>query len=459
MSLLIEVKNLSIYHGQTCLLEPVSFTLSAATPLTILGETGAGKSILLQAIMGMLPENLSQKGEVHIFGQNHAVAERRTLWGKEMVLLPQEPWRALDPLMPAFEQVSLVHEKVRGLVGQEAFDHALADLEKVGLKQSAAKRVGQLSGGMAQRLSVSCALAGGAQILLADEPTKGLDVSRRNEVVTLLQRMTQAGGLITITHDIEVAEKLGGELIVLREGKVVEQGVMADILAKPDSDYTELLIQSSPEHWQAYPKQSQFKRAVLEAKNLSIGRENPLASGINFKIHQGEVMGVVGDSGCGKSTLGDTLLGLLPKIDGEITQLAEDAKAYQWQKLFQDPPSGLASSVPLQVLLDDLIKLHKLDASKVMPLMKRLKLAPELLAKTSNQVSGGQLQRFAILRALMLEPVFLFADEPTSRLDPLVAKEITELLVELAKEKGCALFIVSHDPALIEKCCDNVIHL
>jgi peptide/nickel transport system ATP-binding protein len=149
----------------------------------------------------------------------------------------------------------------------------------------------------------------------------------------------------------------------------------------------------------------------------------------------------------------------LPPLKGAITPLLEGTKPHQWLKLFQDPPSSLSAHVTLQTLLNDLVKLHKLDTQKIAPLMQKLNLPESILARSAKDVSGGELQRFSILRALLLEPVFLFADEPTSRLDPFIAKEITELLIALAREQGCALLIVSHDPALIDKCCDTVIRL
>ena len=202
------------------------------------------------------------------------------------------------------------------------------------------------------------------------------------------------------------------------------------------------------------------QQAVLTVKDLAIGRhDQALSTDINFTIHTGEVVGVVGDSGCGKSTLGDTLLGLLNPVAGNVNRLKAGTKPYQWLKLFQDPPAAFTASVTLGVLLEDLVKLHRLDRKRIMPLMTKLKLAPELLARRSTEVSGGELQRFAILRALLLDPVFLFADEPTSRLDPIIAKEVIDLLVDLARDQGCALLLVSHDPDMIEKRCDTVVRL
>lgn len=170
-------------------------------------------------------------------------------------------------------------------------------------------------------------------------------------------------------------------------------------------------------------------------------------------------MGVVGDSGCGKSTLGDTLLGLLPAVKGSISKRKPNTAPYQWQKLFQDPPSAVTSSVTLGTLLEDLVSLHNLNRTKIPPLMDKLNLASELLERNSLSVSGGELQRFSIMRALLLEPVFLFADEPTSRLDPITAMEVTDVLITLAKEQGCALLLVSHDKHLVEKRCDSVIKM
>ncbi|MDV6250070.1 ABC transporter ATP-binding protein [Vibrio sp. EA2] len=460
MNLLIQLTDLSIKAKDVELLEPLSLKLYQDKPVTILGQTGSGKSLLAQAVIGLLPSSLSQYGTVEVFGKKQDQRSLVKLWGSEVTMLPQEPWRALDPLMPAYRQVAEVYECVQGLDEETSFHRAIEDLDNIGLKNSAHKRPGQLSGGMAQRLAVTAATSGGAKLILADEPTKGLDVSRRDDIVRLLIQSAKGGGLLTITHDIDVARQIGGDIIVMKEGVVVEQGTAEQVLNHPQHEYTQALIGADPKHWNEREKSLLSDVPVLKVDNLSVGRGNTvLSQGINFTIHEGEVIGVVGDSGCGKSTLGDTLLGLLPALDGTVMKLAPNTRPYQWLKLFQDPPAAFTSSVTLGVLLDDLVKLHKIDRKRIPPLMEKLKLAPELLERNSTGVSGGELQRFAILRALLLDPVFLFADEPTSRLDPIIAQEVTDLLVDLAKEQGCALLLVSHDPNLIEKCCDTVISL
>jgi peptide/nickel transport system ATP-binding protein len=462
MSVLLKLTNVAVYVGDTCLLEPISLELKQGQPLTILGQTGSGKSLLAQAIMGLLPDTLSFQGEVEVFGNVLSLEERQALWGRDLVMLPQEPWHALDPLMKGIYQVSEVYQYVQGKPNHEALARAKQDLDDVGLADSAHKRPGQLSGGMAQRLAISAATAGGANVILADEPTKGLDVSRRDGIVRLLQSRSIAGSLLTITHDVAIARQLGGTLLVMKQGRLVEQGDALVVLDNPQDSYTRELIAAEPKSWAEKPLSfvDTSAETVLVAENLAIKRGGrTLFEDLSFSIKKGEVVGVVGDSGCGKSSLGDALLSMLPVSAGNITRFNNTAKPYQWLKLYQDPPSAFTASVSLGTLLDDLVRLHSIPRERISPLMARLNLPDVILQRNCLNVSGGELQRFAILRALLLDPVFLFADEPTSRLDPITAKDVTSLLVTLARETGCAVLMVSHDPYLVRKTCDQVIAL
>ncbi len=458
---LVTTHELAVYAGETQLLQPMSLTLSAGERLTILGQTGSGKSLLAQAIMGNLPSSLRCTGQVELFGETVEERFRPALWGNKLSLLPQEPWNALSPLMKVGNQLVETYRWVAGQKKAQAQANAEQVLTDYGLASSDHKRVDELSGGMAQRVAIACAMAGGAPVLLADEPTKGLDVSRRDQVVQLLLKQSDQGALVTITHDVAVARQIGGRVMVMKQGVLVEDGQAEEVLNTPQHPYTQSLIEADPVRW---PKGSETHfaeqgDALIQVNQLAIGRGNTiLVSDLNFTVHTGEVIGVVGDSGCGKSTLGDTLLNLTPAMAGRVERFSS-ADQYRWQKLYQDPTAAVSHAVSLRTLLMDMVSLHKVDTDRIEPLMARLGLDDDLLNRTASQISGGELQRFCMLRVLLLDPVFLFADEPTSRLDPITTREVSQLLVDAAKEQGCAVMLVSHDPALIEKRCDRVIQL
>ena len=466
MTTLLRLEGLSVQADGKTLLEPLSLSLAAGECLTILGETGAGKSLLMHAIMGTLPPPLTASGRILLGDLDLGRLDRHAreqLWGQQLGMLPQEPWHALDPLMPALQQVAEVHECVHGLPPEQARQAARSALAKVDLAQAGARLPGQLSGGMAQRVAFSAATAAGAPILLADEPTKGLDASRRDQVAGLLRQHAEHGALLTITHDVEVARQLGGTLLVMRAGQLLEAGDAQSILAAPQHDYTRALIAADPRHWPtplvAAVTGAPASEPVLQAQGLRLQRGGrQLFEGLDLRIEPGEIIGIAGDSGCGKSSLGDVLLGLLQADGGMVTRRAGVA-AHRYLKLYQDPPAAFAAGVPLRRLFDDVLRLHRLDPATLPPLLERLRLRPELLARPATEVSGGELQRLAIARALLLDPVVLFADEPVSRLDPITARDVTELLVQSARERGCALLLVSHDAEALGRACDRHIRL
>jgi len=467
MKELLRVENLCVFAGDTPLVEPVSFSLKAGERLTLLGQTGSGKSLLMQAIMGTLPKELRSQGLMEVAGQVFNLGAmtasmhkaRVKLWGVQVSALPQEPWTALDPLMPAQTQLSETLRWVGGYGGKDAHSEAAARLTRLGLKGAEGKRVDQLSGGMAQRVAIACAMAGGASILLADEPTKGLDVSRRDQVISDLREQTQDGVLITITHDVDVARQLPGRMMVIQQGCVLETGDVESIINAPQHPFTQALIDASPASWIKEARDTVDTSPVLSVKDLTIARGGkPLQRDLNFEVHAGEVLGVVGDSGCGKSTLGDTLLGMLTPESGRIERHVT-AASHQWLKLYQDPVASVPSSVSLRTLLDDVLRRHAIAPDDVPPLMQQLELTEEVLTRTADGVSGGELQRFCMLRALLMKPVCLFADEPTSRLDPITAKKVSAMLVSAAQKQRCAVILVSHDPDLIDHRCDRVIRL
>ncbi|WP_240499535.1 MULTISPECIES: ATP-binding cassette domain-containing protein [Cobetia] len=460
-----------VQGAQTALLAPVSLALKAGEPLVVIGETGSGKSLLAQALLGTLPPELVASGSLWLDGEQyplHTPENRRPLWGRRLAVLPQEPWLALDPLMKVIRQVSEAYRLVARRSAQASHGAARSDLEQLGVAAASEQLPGKLSGGMAQRVAFAAARAGGAPLLIADEPTKGLDAARVSEIGELLLKSlaeTPRAGLMVITHDMALAHQIGGRLMVVRKGEVIEQGATRDVLAAPTHAYTQRLVNAAPQAW----PEAAFKPAadsasrdgkaagdtILRAENLTIARGGTsLLRDVELSVKGGEIIGIQGASGCGKSSLGDALLGLLAPYSGKVVRSAE---MLEYQKLYQDPVATFPPRRTLGRLLKDLSARHRLDDSQLAQLMAQLSLAPELLSRLPGQVSGGELQRFALLRLMLIKPRFVFADEPTSRLDPLVQQEVIACMVKMVREQGTALVLVSHDAALLRKVADRVL--
>lgn len=460
---LLKAEDISVQDGKSTLLEPVSLQLSPGEPLVILGETGSGKSLMAQALMGTLPPELHAKGRVAIGTQvlNPGAPERfRGLWGRKIGVLPQEPWLSLDPLMPARDQVAETHEIVRGLRRSDARRQAMADLAALGLAGAEARYPHELSGGMAQRVAIAAARAGGARIVIADEPTKGLDAARRDDVASLLlSEMGETGGLLVITHDLALARQLGGRMIVLRAGRVVERGATETLFANPEDAYTKEFFAADPECWIPRPSAARGGPAVVSARDISLSRGGKtLFSGVSLDVMQGGVFGVTGPSGCGKSSLGDALLGLIGPDRGTISR-RPGPHPHDFQKLYQDPVSAFPGRRSLGQTIADTARLSGARQGDVENLLDRLGLDAGLLKRRPGAVSGGELQRLSLLRVLLRNPSFIFADEPTSRLDPITQARVIALLTETTQRDGTALMLVSHDAALIRHTSDTVLTL
>ena len=452
------------------IVDRIDLTVQAGRPLVIIGETGSGKSLIAEAIMGLLPRGFHASGTITI-GQNPPIdaADRsalQRLWAREVMLLPQEPRAALDPTMRIGRQLAEA-------AGQAAPSPAEA-LAAVGLPTVVATTYPfALSGGMAQRVLVGMALTSAAPLVIADEPTKGLDLTRVAQTVDLLRALVNAGrSLIVITHDLSVVRGLDGDVAVLKDGRIVEQGPVTTVFANPQHGYTRDWLAADPGAWQACARCHDMDRLVLSGHGLSFryGGGPKLFDNLDIHVPLGGVVGLTGPSGCGKSTLGNVLLGLAPPVSGEVSWAGadpyRDPKSLRrlrrcYQKLHQDPVTSFLPQRMISQQFEDLADLtHDLAAKAELPsLLDRLKLHPALLRRYPSEVSGGEAQRLALARLLMLRPSLIVVDEPTSRLDPLVQKQTADLLREIVEERAMSLILISHDKALVRSMADESIDL
>ena len=459
---MLNIESLSVTHNGNTLLEPVSFTVDTGNTLVIMGETGAGKSLIAQCIMGVLPSALKSSGAVFVDGQRLDKLGKKAqhaLWGRSLVMLPQEPWHALDPLMRSYKQVYETHRLVKGLSPVDAHRHTENDFKELNLDNAMQQRPGQLSGGMSQRVAFAAASAGGGNLFIADEPTKGLDSDTCDLTLAMLNKVPEQGGtLIVITHDMSVARNVGGEILVLKEGVLVESGSTCEVLDSPSHAYTKSLIAADPGQWSTAAKLA-TDEPLLETQNLIVGREKiALNSPLNLSLPRNGRLALQGPSGVGKTTLLDTIAGLMKPLSGRINY-QQTLSATDIQKIYQDPPSAFAPHVFLKRSLADVARLHKVPWQDVEALLTRLSVDASLLNRLPSAVSGGELQRIAIIRALIVKPRILLADEPTSRLDPITQMHTMNLLDEVAQANQTAVLLVTHDSEIARKWASNSISL
>ena len=466
----LTISRLSIQdrHG-VALVDDVSLSVPRGGVLTLIGETGSGKSLIAQAVFGLLPAGLSVSGEIKVGSDEPIPASEpkrlAALWREQIMLIPQEPSAALDPTMRVRRQMALagLHE--------EAIKPALAAFDLPGSTAEAYPFT--LSGGMAQRVLVASALGVGAPIIVADEPTKGLDADRVTHAIATLKRLSAARrSLLVITHDRRLAEELPGELAIIRNGRVVEHGPSAGLLSSPKSDYARTWLAADPRHWPRCHRCCDMANLTLSAHGLAFGwpAQPLLFRDLDLHLPKGGVLAICGRSGSGKSTLGDILLGLRRPLTGSVEWGGVDVVAQpaairprrqRYQKLHQDPVQAFVPhrSLSQQFAALEAVKSGLSVARDLPPLLDRLKVKTGLLNRLPGEISGGEAQRVALARLLLLDPVAIVADEPTSRLDPVVQRETMLLLRDLVEERNLALILISHDHAIVQALADDEIRL
>ena len=519
-NVLLAVENLRIAfprpgRGDKTVVNNVSFSLKEGEILGIAGESGSGKSMTALAVMGLLPEAAKRSCASMVFDgkslcgivsgktesrkANKQEEElRQILSGKEMAMIFQEPLTSLNPLQTIgtqMEEPLILHTSFNAEERREAVLAALAKAELKQGEQLLSQYPHHLSGGMRQRVMIAMAMINKPRLLITDEPTTALDAVTEREIVKLIRCLAKENGtaVIFISHDLGVLRALCDRVMIMRDGKVVEEGATEQVFEHPERTYTKNLMKAAvkgPKERTEAPGTSdgltEEKTAydivreeawALSAENVSVTfkqrnvfwkkpTEKHAVREVSFQVHRGEIFGIVGESGCGKSTLLKVISGLLPEYEGMVytglTQKESTAKNCSVQMVFQDPYTSLNPAKKVGWILEEPLRLNteltkEERLERVRLILRETDLPPEVMNRYVSELSGGQRQRVAIAAALITNPELVLLDEPVSALDVTVQAQILELLLKLQKEHGLTYVFVSHDMAVVRKICDRVL--
>jgi microcin C transport system ATP-binding protein len=502
---LLDVQNLQISFAGKSVVHGIDFSIAPGEKLALVGESGSGKTVTALSLL-RLAQNAAVGGKAVFTGVDAAdrtasgapskapvdllsLPERslRGIRGRDIAMIFQEPMTALNPLYSVGDQIAEVLELHKGQTRAEAMQGAIQLLADTGIPEPARRAQAfphQLSGGQRQRAMIAMALACQPRLLLADEPTTALDVTLRGQILDLLGELQQRNGMavLLITHDLNLVRKFADRVAVMENGHIVEQGTVAEVFARPQHPYTRKLIDSKPQRDGLAAAGAAADAAVtMKADGLRVAYPVPIpgirgwfrhaefvaVKDASFQIPAGRTLGVIGESGSGKSTLALASLGLLP-FSGQLqaagqawSREAARNKAIRRavQVVFQDPFSSLSPRMTVEAIVEEGLRVHEPTLAAAGRRERALQALadvgmteaqfPGLLQRYPHEFSGGQRQRLAIARALIVNPSLLVLDEPTSALDVTIQKQVLGLLQRLQRERGLSYLLITHDVDVI----------
>jgi peptide/nickel transport system ATP-binding protein len=506
---LLEIDQLSVEfntsEGWKPVTSDVSFSLNKGETLALVGESGSGKSVTAMSILDLLPPNARRKGEIRFQGENiRQLSEKRLrpLRGAEIATIFQEPMTAMNPVYTIGNQLIAAITSHRAIESKDAREEAVSLLRAVNMPNPEDKLNSyphQLSGGQRQRAMIAMAISSKPKLLIADEPTTALDVTVQAEILDLISDLQEQldMAVLMITHDMGVVAEVADNVVVMKDGAIVEAADVDTIFNRPKEDYTKKLLSSVPHLGKASEFLSSasnklridgvtalnvLPESVLEFKDTVIRYPGKwrkpgfqAVNGIDLSVSKGEIVGLVGESGSGKSTIGKAAVGLVPIAEGdyELEGHQLDPRKRKDQKhlrrevtmVFQDPASSLNPRRTIGEAVSDPLAWQGLERSArkrrkiAQELLERVQLSPDWVDRYPHELSGGQRQRIGIARAIATEPVLMIADEPTSALDVSVQAQVLDLFLALQRELGFSCLFISHDLSVVETLSNRVVVL
>ncbi|MFZ6993946.1 dipeptide ABC transporter ATP-binding protein [Curtobacterium sp. RRHDQ66] len=498
---LLTIRDLSVDHGhgasRRTTLHGISLDVGRGERVAIVGESGSGKSTTAQAVLRLLPAAATLTGgSVRLAGAGAGSgdldlvtatdADVRGVRGLRVGFVPQDPTVSLNPVTRVGTQVAEVLA-IHGIAtGAEAAARAVEELRRAGIDRPelrARQYPHELSGGMRQRVLIAIALIGDPELLVADEPTSALDVTVQRTILDHLDRLVAERGtsVLFITHDLGVAADRADRIVVLSEGRIVEQGTPDEVLGSPREPYTRALIAAAPSlddvtvTARAEPSLPTGDAGPIDHLVVATGLRKTFGhvtavDGVDVSVPRGRTLALVGESGSGKSTTARLLLGLERRDEGTVLFDGEPVgrrgaalRAFRRraQIVQQNPYAALHPRLSVEsVVADPLaafgIGSRRTRSARARELVDLVALPASVLRRRAGELSGGQRQRVAIARALALDPSFVVLDEPVSALDVSVQAQVLDLLAELQERLGVSYLFISHDLAVVRRIAHEV---
>lgn len=488
----------------TKLVDNLSLKILKNQTLAIVGESGSGKSITSLALLGLLADSLIVEGTLRLKVNDSMVElpltkknkQDEICWQKirknNIGMIFQEPMTALNPLHKVGKQISeviLLNQTKASLTKQQLKNKVIELLDQVNI-QNPEDKIGryphELSGGQRQRVMIAMAIAGEPKILIADEPTTALDVSLQHEILSLLTDLKTNNdmSLVLISHDLNIVKKYSDEIIVMKQGKVVERNSTDEIFSNPQAEYTKSLIYQ--DFGSPNPINTENTTKILEVKNLTVKFPSKktifggvsewffAVNNISFDLVQGHSLGIVGGSGSGKTTTSLALSRLLPRntnvtgtilIDGidilNLTRKKLRSFRSKIQVVFQDPYASMNSRFSILQIIEEGLRIQGIETEKrkqiVKTALETVNLSSNYLNCYPHQLSGGQRQRVILARALVMKPKLIILDEPTSALDSSTQVSVIKLLRKIQRDYNISYIFISHDLKVVKALCHRVI--